>query len=154
MRVLRTVLLLLFGGLLAVAAGCASLKTPVFSTDDGAIRGYDPVAYHTEHRPVKGDAAYRYHYNDATWYFASEENLALFRSDPERYTPQYGGYCAYAMSKGYVVSTDPEAWYVERDKLYLNFSKSVRETWLEDIPGYVAKADGHWQQKLAQPGFE
>lgn len=120
----------------------------------GAIRGYDPVAYHTEMMPVKGDPQYSYEYNNAIWQFASEENRKLFRDDPERYSPQYGGFCAYAMSNGLVVSTDPQAWKIEGGKLYLNYSPGVRKTWLKDVPGYVARADAKWQDKISRPTFE
>jgi len=145
--------LMIFGILLAISA-CTTLHTPTFADDAGAIRGYDPVAYHTEMMPVRGDPAYTHEYNNSVWQFSSEENLSLFRSNPERYAPAYGGYCAYAMSKGYVVSTDPEAWTIDGDKLYLNYSLGVRKTWLKDIPGYVAKADAKWRGKIAQPEFE
>lgn len=95
--------------LTALLTGCTTLKTPVFATDDGAIRGYDTVAYHVAGAPTKGVAAHSSVYNGETWYFASADNKALFDGDPERYAPGYGGYCAYAMSKNYVVSTDPDA---------------------------------------------
>lgn len=151
MRVSR---IFLATGLLAALSACTTLKTPTFTDEMGAIRGYDPVAYHTKMQPVKGDPAYSYNYNNAVWQFSSEENLKLFRSDPERYAPEYGGYCAYAMSKGYVVSTDPQAWKVEDGKLYLNYSLGVRNTWLKDIPGYVIKADANWQEKISQTEFK
>jgi YHS domain-containing protein len=134
---------------LLLTAACATVKTPVFSTDAGAIRGYDPVAYHLLGQPQKGRPELSFSFNDSNWYFASESNLELFRLDPAKYIPQYGGYCAYAMSKNLVVSTDPEAWHIENGKLYLNYSLSVRETWLKDIPAYVNKADSNWQQKLS-----
>lgn len=140
--------------LLALCAGCTTLKTPTFADRDGAIRGYDVVAYHTAGTPVPGDAAYSTVYNDADWHFSSEQNLRLFEQDPARYAPEYGGYCAYAMSKGLVVSTDPRAWHIVDDKLYLNYSLGVRKTWLKDIPGYVAKADANWQSKIQEQNFE
>ena len=139
--------------LIAVSA-CSTLKTPTFADDTGAIRGYDPVAYHREMMPVKGDPAFTYEYDDSVWYFSSEDNLATFRSDPERYAPAYGGYCAYAMSKGYVVSTDPQAWTIEDEKLYLNYNLGVRETWLKDVPGYITKADTNWLEKVSSQEFE
>ena len=151
MTPLRT---LFMGAALMLAAGCTTLKTPTFADDGGAIRGYDPVAYFTQGEPVPGDAAHSTIYNDATWHFSSAENLALFEADPARYAPQYGGYCAYAMSNGWVVSTDPEAWHIEDDKLYLNYSLGVRKTWLKDVPGYIEKGDGHWQEKVASQNFE
>jgi YHS domain-containing protein len=146
--------LLMTLGMLIILSACTTLETPTFVVDMVAIRGYDPVAYHTELMPVKGDSAYTHEYNNAVWRFSSEENLKLFHDDPERYAPKYGGYCAYAMSKGYVVSTDPDAWTIDGGKLYLNFSLGVRKTWLKDVPGYVAKADVNWREKISQPEFE
>ena len=137
-----------------ILAACASLDTPTFSDTDGAIRGYDPVAYRTVGAPVKGHPRFALEHNGATWFFSSAGNRDLFESDPEYYAPQYGGYCAYAMSRGYVVSIDPEAWQLYEDKLYLNFSKGVRNTWRKDIPGHVAKADRNWAEKLQQAVFE
>lgn len=146
-------LIVTLGALILIQA-CTTLKAETFTTDMIAIRGYDPVAYHTESMPVPGNPEYSYEYNDAIWQFASEENKQLFRDDPDRYIPQYGGYCAYAMSKGFVASTDPYAWTIDDDKLYLNYSLSVRKTWLKDIPGYVTKADDNWQEKVSQQDFE
>jgi YHS domain-containing protein len=143
MRILFLLLPLLLAGV-----ACATLENRTFSTDDGAIRGYDPVAYFSERRPVKGQPEFTHQYAGATWYFANQTNRDLFADDPESYVPQYGGYCAYAMSKGYIASTDPEAWTIHDNKLYLNYSLSVRESWLEDVPGNVRKADGHWAEKL------
>lgn len=150
---MTTTRLVLLAALVA-CAGCTTLKTPTFTDDAGAVRGYDVVAYHTIGEPLAGDAAYSTIYNDAEWHFSSEENLQLFRQDPSRYAPQYGGYCAYAMSKGWVVSTDPHAWQIEDGKLYLNYSLGVRNTWRKDIPGYIEKADGNWQDKIQQGNFE
>jgi YHS domain-containing protein len=140
--------------ILVFLAACTALRLPTFSDDIGAIRGYDPVAYHTEMTAVKGDPAYTYVYNDAQWHFSSERNLDLFRSDPPRFAPEYGGYCAYAMSRGLVVSIDPEAWKIADGKLYLNYSAGVRETWLEDVPGNIARANAHWQAKVSRRKFE
>lgn len=149
----RAVLLIHLVPLIATA-GCTMLNTPTFSPEGTAIRGYDPVGYHLESRPVKGQREFSYTYNDAVWHFASRENLEMFRSDPEKYAPAYGGYCAYAMSKGFVVSTDPDAWAIEDGKLYLNYSLGVRKTWLKDVPGYIERADGHWAEKIATQDFE
>lgn len=101
-----------------------------------------------------GDAKYTYEYNDAVWRFSSQENLNMFRDDPDRYAPEYGGYCAYAMSRGFVVSTDPDAWTIEGEKLYLNYSLGVRKTWLKDVPGYIARADENWRDKKSRQNFE
>ncbi len=140
--------LVIFSAILLVAAGCTSLNHQAFADQDGAIRGYDPVAYFTDGQPVKGRPEISYDHFGATWHFASEDNRRRFAANPEKYAPQYGGYCAYAMSKGFVVSIDPEAWSIRDDKLYLNYSPGVRRTWLKDPAGYIEKADGHWARKL------
>lgn len=115
----------------------------------GAIRGYDPVAYFTEGEPAKGRGAHSHEWMGATWYFASAENMELFAGDPEKYAPQYGGYCAYAVSQGYTAKIDPDAWKIVDDKLYLNFSLKVQKIWEEDIPGYIAAADENWPKILS-----
>ncbi len=109
-----------------------------------AINGYDPVAYFTESRPVEGSADHTTEWMGATWRFASAENKERFEADPEAYAPQYGGYCAYAVSQGYTASTDPDAWTVRDGKLYLNYNLQVRETWREDPAGFIAQADTNW----------
>lgn len=122
----------------------ALAKDPVFATGDGAIRGYDPVAYHEDSKPVKGSADLSVQWQGATWHFASAENRDKFRDEPERYAPKYGGYCAYAVANGYTASTDPQAWAIVDGTLYLNYSLDVRERWKQDIPGYIEKADANW----------
>ena len=139
--------------LLALGA-CTTLETPTYADETGAIRGYDPVAYHLDQQPVRGDPAWSAQYRNATWYFASEQNRDLFRGNPGRYAPQYGGYCAYAMSGGRVVPTDPNAWHIENGKLYLNYSQGIRNVWIRDVPGYVRNADRHWSEKKASGDFE
>lgn len=123
-------------------------KPPVFATSDGAINGYDPVAYFTEKKPVKGSDQYAIEWKGETFKFASAENMALFKADPQKYAPQYGGYCAFAVSKGATATTVPEAWTVVEDKLYLNYSLEVRERWRKDIPGHIAAADQNWPDVL------
>ena len=116
----------------------------VFQTGEGAIRGYDPVAYHLEKRPVKGLSEFSHAWNGARWRFASAANRDRFAADPARYAPQYGGYCAYGTAQGYKVSTDPEAFAVVGGKLYLNYSRPVQATWNRDRPGYIRQADRNW----------
>jgi len=119
-------------------------KPPVFAEGGIAMNGYDPVAYFTEGAPVKGDLAIAADWQGARLLFASEENRAMYEADPEGFAPRYGGYCAYAVSKGATAPTDPEAWTVHENRLYMNFSKDVREIWKRDIPGNIAKADANW----------
>ena len=118
------------------------------SASDLAIRGTDPVAYFTEGKAVAGTSEYETEWQGATWRFSSAENLELFESDPEAYAPQYGGYCAKALSEGNVVSTDPEAWKIVDDKLYLNYSPEVQQQWVQDIEGNIELADNMWPDVL------
>ncbi len=133
-----------FAFILALPVSAAAIA-PVYSTlPGGAIRGYDPVAYFTESKPVEGKKAFSHKWKGATWYFASEKNRDLFRADPEKYAPRYGGYCAYAVSRGYTASIVPEAWKIVDGKLYLNYSKGVQRAWEQDIPGNIKSADKNW----------
>lgn len=115
-----------------------------------AIDGYDPVAYFKESKAVEGSKDYVHEWNDAKWYFSSAENKADFIADPEKYAPQYGGYCAWAVSQGYSAPTDPKAWHIEDDKLYLNYNKDVQTNWLKDAPGHIKSADKNWPDILAK----
>lgn len=134
----------------AVLAPGAMAATPdVYNNDGIAVDGSDVVAYFTEGGPVVGDAAITHDYMGVTWRFSSEANRDTFAADPEAYAPQYGGYCAFAVSQGYTASTVPEAWSIVEDKLYLNFSTSVRRRWARDIPGHIAAADANWPGVLA-----
>lgn len=116
----------------------------VFQVDKIAIRGADPVAYFTDEKPVAGSPDHAYDWNGATWHFANADNLMTFKDDPEKYAPVFGGYCAYAASKGYLAPTIPEAWTVYEDRLYLNANLRARELWLQDVPGNIAKGHGNW----------
>ena len=116
----------------------------IFNTGGIAIHGYDPVVYFTAGKPVEGKAAHALKWMGATWRFSSAKNMATFEADPKAYAPQYGGYCAYAMSQGAIATTVPEAWTIYQGKLYLNFSTGVRGIWQGDIPGHIAAANEHW----------
>lgn len=139
-------------GLLAVtplmARPAFAASAPVFSADGAAIRGTDPVAYFEGNGPVAGSADHAVMWMGAEWRFANAENMAKFEADPEAFAPQYGGYCAYAASKGYVATSDPEAWTLHDGKLYLNYSRTVRKIWSRDIPGNIALADANWPDLL------
>ena len=127
----------------------AMAATPEVYAEDGiAIDGSDAVAYFTEGEPVAGDAAITFDYKGATWRFSTEANRDAFAADPEAYAPQYGGYCAYAVSQGYTAPTVPDAWSIVDNKLYLNFSRSVRRRWERDIPGHIAAANANWPSVL------
>ena len=127
-------------------AGYIASAQQVFTTKDGAINGYDAVAYFTEAKPVKGDAKYSMKWKDATWYFSSEKNLNLFKRNPEQYAPQYGGYCAFGTSRGYKAPTQPDAWSTVDGKLYLNYNLDVQKNWSADRENLIRKADVNWKK--------
>ena len=133
-------------GLLSTRA--MAQEAQVYAEDGIAIDGSDAVAYFDGNGPVAGDPAITFDYMGATWRFSTEANRDAFAADPEAYAPQYGGYCAYAVSQGYTASTVPEAWSIVDGKLYLNFSTGVRRRWLQDVPGHIAAADANWPAVL------
>lgn len=112
---------------------------------DTAIDGYDAVAYFTVGKPVEGSSDYEFAWRGGNWRFANQENLDKFIAAPEMFAPQYGGWCAYAMSdQGRTVRINPQAWYIHNGKLYLNYSKSVQKKWLEDVSTAIVEADGFY----------
>ena len=138
----------------ALLAGLATLSLVaraggvVSGADKGpALEGYDPVAYFTDQKPVAGDARFETQWRGATWRFASAEHRDLFANEPERYAPQYGGYCAYAMSNGGFSPGDAKRWRIVDDKLYLNTNLIAQSLWESNIPKRVREADGHWPTK-------
>jgi len=135
---------LLFLLLMALAGAVFAGKPPVFTKKDLAIRGYDPVAYFTESKPVEGEKTFRTDWNGATWLFANQANLDRFRAEPERYAPQFGGYCAWAVAQGKTAPTDPDAWKIVDGKLYLNYNSSIQKKWEKDITGFIAQANANW----------
>ena len=138
--------LMLAFGLLSVVPAPAWAKSEINASLIGsvAIDGTDPVAYFTEGKAVKGSSGFTHRWKGAAWRFKNAANRDAFAANPEKYAPQFGGYCAWAVSRGNTADIDPEAWKVFRGKLYLNYSKSVQAQWVEDIPGNIAKAEGHW----------
>lgn len=118
---------------------------PVNKTKNGiAIKGYDAVAYFTQSAPTKGSAEFTHEWNGAKWQFASAANRDSFAKDPARFAPQFGGYCAWAVSKNYTADTDPTAWKIVDGKLYLNYNAEVQKMWSQDIPGRIAAGDKNW----------
>jgi len=140
--------------LLALALALAAPFTaraaePVYESWRGlAIGGTDPVAYFTDGAPAAGRPEFSLDWKGATWRFASAENLAAFKANPEAYAPQYGGYCAWAVSQGYTASSDPTAWRIVNKKLYLNYNREVQQNWEKDAAGNIVKADKNWPTVL------
>lgn len=134
---------------LALAPLAARAEKPVNTTLFGvAIKGYDPVAYFVDGKPVPGTSDFAFDWNGATWRFASAAHRDAFKVAPEKYAPQYGGFCAWAVSQGYTAGINPEAWKIENGKLYLNYNLEVQKKWAGDIPGHIAKADVNWPKLL------
>ena len=131
----------------------AHADSSVNVTPDGvAIGGYDTVAYFTQGEAVQGDPTLSHAWNGATWHFASAENRDLFAGDPEAYAPQFGGWCAYALSVGaYAAEVDPAtAWSVVDDKLYLNWDERVKGQWTSDMRSRITRGADNWKTVQAQ----
>lgn len=142
-------------GFLALALSLSStlLAAQSLNTDKTglAVSGYDPVAYFSQTKAIKGDHGITASHAGATYYFATAEHRDAFLADPDRYVPAYGGYCAYGVANGHKVSVDPEAFRVVDGRLYLNYSKGVQRHWLADIPGNIAKAESNWPKLKDAP---
>ncbi len=142
MKAMNTSVLAAFALFVALAA------TPVLAQDythsTPGISGYDPVAYFTDGKPVKGSGYHVAEYQGVTYAFASEEHQEMFEAKPGKYVPAYGGYCAYGVAVGKKFVIDPEAWKIVKGKLYLNLDKDIQKKWNKDIPGYIKKADANW----------
>ena len=127
-----------------IVIGAHAQKSATFVADGKAIKGYDPVAFFTESRAVRGQDSLMYGWNGADWLFSSRANLDRFRAEPEKYAPQYGGYCAYGTSQGHKAPTQVDTWSVVDGKLYFNYSMKVKEMWMKDRAGFIMKADQQW----------
>jgi YHS domain-containing protein len=145
-RLLLVAAALAAGGAQPAFAAKAPVYTGVFSKV--AVSGFDPVAYFTAGKPVEGSKEFTASWNGAEYRFASAANRDRFKADPARYAPQYGGYCAWAVSQGYTAPADPKVWKVINGRLYLNYDAAVGRKWAADIPGFVAKADANWPKVL------
>jgi YHS domain-containing protein len=132
--------------LLAVVFATPTFAGEYFERDGAAIDGYDPIAYFTDMKPVKGSPEFHAEYQGSTFYFSTAVNRNTFTASPDKFAPQYGGYCAFGMAKGYKAVIDPDAFTVVEDKLYLNYSEAVRSKWKSDIPGYIRKANANWPE--------
>jgi len=126
-----------------------TLSGGLFDTKTGvAIRGYDPVAYFTQNKPVKGADNLVYEWQGAKWKFASQADLDLFKANPTKYAPQYGGYCAYGVANDNLVSIEPDKFTIVDGKLYLNYDAGVQTKWLKDTAGYIRTADSKFSALL------
>ncbi|MBL4806256.1 MAG: YHS domain-containing protein [Rhodobacteraceae bacterium] len=132
----------------AVALPARAATPEIFTTNGVAINGYDPVSYFIDGWPIEGTPRHSLDWKGAIWHFATAQNRNDFADHPEHYAPQFGGYCAFAASKGAIAPTVPEAWTVYNYRLYLNANLRARELWLLDVPGNIALAEGFWPEIL------
>lgn len=131
------------------SSALAGSKSAVYKNASGiALDGYDAVSYFADGEPVKGEGKFSSEWMGATWYFASEENLELFKKEPEKYAPKYGGYCAYAVGNNYTYRGDPLYWTIVAGRLYLNANAEAQQLWSKDIPAYIKKGDKNWPAVL------
>ncbi|MEM1363526.1 MAG: YHS domain-containing (seleno)protein [Pseudomonadota bacterium] len=134
---------------MVLIGGPAAARSPEIYTENGiAVDGSDVVAYFTDSRPVQGKGSITHDWRGATWRFASARNRAAFIADPEAYAPQFGGYCAWAVSNDYIAPTVPEAWTITDGRLYLNYSKGVQRRWSRDMDARIAAGNRNWPSVL------
>lgn len=138
-------LLAMFG---AVQVAAAKDYPPVHAPAGVAIGGHDPVAYFTEGRPVEGAATFETQWNGATWRFASAANKAMFEADPAAYAPQFGGYCAWAASQGYIAPGDPLQWRIVDGELFLNYNARAKALWEQDMTAAITRGKANWPRIL------
>jgi hypothetical protein len=137
------VTLLLFA---AVATARADDAKPVATGPDHvAIQGYDTVAYFTDGKAIKGSLSFEYVWGDAKWRFASLAHRDMFIADPDRYAPQFGGFCANAIRNGVLVPANPESWTIVDGKLYMvSGSQSDIADWRADAAENISRGDKNW----------
>lgn len=118
--------------------------SPYYCEKGIAINGYDAVACFMQNSAVKGSEAFSYQWNNAQWLFSSQSHLDLFKKNPEKYAPQYGGWCAYGVSENHKSPTDPKAFTISGDKLYLNYNTKVMQLWRRDTTKHINLANQNW----------
>jgi hypothetical protein len=144
MRTIRTILVTGLASLALAGTSLAGSSVNVAGASGIALDGYDPVAFFTEHRPVHGDPGITGTHQGATYLFASEEHRNAFEKNPDKYVPQYGGYCAYGVAVGALFPVDIDTWQVRNGKLYLNLNPEILKAFNNDFEGNVTKADKNW----------
>ena len=123
-----------------------SVKKINTTAENIAVRGFDTVAYFTEQTAVPGNSQYAFIWNGAKWYFSSADNMEKFKAAPETYAPQFGGFCSFAVSKGYTADADPQAWKVVDGKLYLNYNQKVKEMWEAEQEKRIKDGEKNWEE--------
>jgi YHS domain-containing protein len=139
---MKNVILSLFVAMTSLIA--SAQKSEVFIKSGVAINGYDPVAYFEQGQAIKGEDQFVYNWQGADWHFSNQQNLDSFKTNPEKFAPQYGGYCAYGLYEGHKAPTDPNAWTIVDGKLYFNYNLKVREMWRDKKEEKIKIADKNW----------
>ena len=148
MKILVLASVVLFGAFSSFDIAHAAKATIYTSWQNNiAVGGYDPVSFFSG-VPVEGDKVHSYEYMGATWRFSTQGNLELFKTNPEAFAPQYGGYCAWALAEGKLAKGSPKYWRVEDGKLYLNFNERIQRRWESDIEGFIIAGDENWPKIL------
>ena len=149
--IVRLAVLVLAAAALTASPAFAKPAPQVNVEADGlAARGYDVTAYFTHGKAVRGSASHEVAYNGATWRFASAKARTRFQSDPAAYAPQFGGYCAWAVSQGYIAPGDPEQWKIVDGKLYLNFNARAKALWEADEAEAIKRGRLNWPAVLTK----
>ena len=147
-RMITVFCTLVLGMFSAMTYAADPIYTGFFSSK--AISGYDAVSYFEAGEPQKGSSDHTIEYQGAEWYFTSKENLDKFIQNPEKYAPQYGGYCAWAVgAKNDTAPGDPLQWNIVDGKLYLNYDADIKSRWEKDIPGFISSGDKNWPELVS-----
>ena len=144
--------LLLFIPFLATSALAENKSLQNVDKNNLAIQGYDPVAFFTENKAIKGKPEFKSAYEGATYLLASAENKKLFEKEPSKYRPAFGGFCAFGVSRNKLVEIDPEAFQIVDGHLLLQYSKGVRNDFNKDVQGNLAKANQNWPGLVEKKG--
>lgn len=152
MRKLFSALALAFAAALSFTAPAFADQRPVYTgfASNVGVSGYDVVAYFTDGRPVRGATQFKTTHQGVEYRFASAEHLAAFRAAPARYLPQYGGYCAWAISQNYTAPGNANNWRIVDGKLYLNYNDEIQRRWEADIPNFIRDANANWPGVLGR----
>jgi YHS domain-containing protein len=151
-RFTKLACLLVLGVGLAAHAHAQSKTLLNLDKNGLAVQGYDVVAYFTDGKPVKGNAQFVSSHAGGTYHFASAEHKAAFDKEPAKYAPQFGGYCAWAVSKNSLAKIEPDAFQIVGGRLLLQYDKDIRDKFNKDTAGNLAKADGNWPGLVAKKG--
>ena len=149
MKLSKGLLFLVLSAAAIFFAACTNgegVKKVNATTENVAIKGFDTVAFFTVNAPIEGKAEFSHDWNGAKWYFSSAENLEKFKAGPDRFAPQFGGYCSWAVSHGYTADGDPNAWKIVDGKLLLNYNRKVKEKWEAEQPKLIEDGRKNWAE--------